>query len=82
MDTCPTPRLAHSTESRRHLDKTHNLDGRHSTLAHPQPPERRDLSGSGGAERVGLVGGAGMRRPDIGLAEDEESRFLKGGKQF
>ena len=32
VDTCSTARLSHSTESRRHLDKTYNLDGRHSTL--------------------------------------------------
>ena len=51
-------------------------------LAHPQTPEGGELRRSGGAEGVGSVGGAGMGRPDIGLLDHDEPRFLKGAKQF
>lgn len=50
--------------------------------AHPQPPEGCDLCRSGGVEWVGSVGGAGMGRTDIGLAEHDESCLFEGAEQF
>lgn len=51
---------------------------RSHTLADPEAPEGGELRRSGGAERVGWVGGAGMIRTDIDLADHSEPRVLKG----
>ena len=59
-----------------------SYDSYKRSLPHPQPPEGCNLRRSGGAERVCLVGGAGMSRPDISFAEDNEPRLFKGGEQF
>ena len=56
------------------------LPQRSHMLASPEAPKGRELRLSGGAERVGLVGCAGMIRTDIDLADHSEPRFLKGGE--
>ena len=63
----------------------HTILGKKTTLvslslANPEAPERRELRRTGGVERVGWVGNAGMIRPDIDLADHAEPRVFKGGK--